>query len=207
MLQANRGGVISVEQFSRVDGDCVYFQKVSSLQANQPYLITVPAGTTEVTFEATDTGVQQTIEASSMQAVSGDYAFCCNYLPTEAGEAADWYLLNSNGTGFVRGGSNTRVGSFRGYVKGIGGASPAFFALRREDNSTDLTQPLTSGVQVRPAAGGLLLRADQARSVGIWSVQGQLLRRLVLQPGETYVAMPAGMYVVEGQKAVVYESR
>ena len=50
----------------------------------------------------------------------------------------------------------------------------------------------------------VVITALEAQSVAIYSVDGRLVRKLNVTEGTTRVALPAGVYLVNGEKVIVY---
>lgn len=75
------------------------------------------------------------------------------------------------------------------------------------DGSTGI-QRLTAAQQgecvlVRPTTGGIVLTARANTSCPVHAVSGQRVAQAALTNGDTFVALPAGLYVVAGKKVLV----
>lgn len=109
---------ITARQFVGIGEGKVTFAKIDALTANQPYLIEVESSG-EYTFEASSVSVPVTNPGESA-AVDG-YVFTAVMTPTAAGEITGSYVLDADGSGFVKAKATTRVGSMRAYLQGSGG--------------------------------------------------------------------------------------
>lgn len=58
-------------------------------------------------------------------------------------------------------------------------------------------------VLVRPATGGIVLTARANASCSVYSVSGVRVAQASLANGDTFVSLPAGLYVVAGKKVLV----
>ena len=50
----------------------------------------------------------------------------------------------------------------------------------------------------------VVITALEAQTMSIYSVDGRLVRKVNVTEGTTRVALPAGMYIVNGEKVLVY---
>ena len=50
----------------------------------------------------------------------------------------------------------------------------------------------------------ITITALEAHNVDIYAVDGRLVRKLTVTEGTTRVSLPAGMYIVNGKKVLVY---
>ena len=48
------------------------------------------------------------------------------------------------------------------------------------------------------------MTALEAQEIAIYSVDGRLVRKVHVNAGTTRIALPAGVYVVNGEKVLVY---
>ena len=48
------------------------------------------------------------------------------------------------------------------------------------------------------------MTALEAQEIAVYSVDGRLVRKVRVNAGTTAIALPAGMYVVNGEKVMVY---
>lgn len=79
------------------------------------------------------------------------------------------------------------------------------------DNKTVQFVDLSSGLELNvvpaasiiPVAGGVRVSAPAAQQVAVYSVTGALVLQQAVGAGDTVIALPAGFYIVNGQKVAV----
>lgn len=79
------------------------------------------------------------------------------------------------------------------------------------DNNTVQFVDVTSGLELNvvpaasiiPVAGGIKVSAPAAQQVAVYSVTGALVLQQAVGAGDTVIALPAGFYIVNGQKVAV----
>lgn len=69
---------------------------------------------------------------------------------------------------------------------------------------TDVNAAPASGIVLRNTAGGLEIEASRTAAVSIYRIDGTLVGQYTVQQGMQTVALPAGCYIVAGQKVVVW---
>lgn len=69
---------------------------------------------------------------------------------------------------------------------------------------TDVNAAPASGIVLRNTAGGLEIEASRTAAVSIYRIDGTLVGQCTVQQGVQTVALPAGCYIVAGQKVVVW---
>lgn len=69
---------------------------------------------------------------------------------------------------------------------------------------TDVNAAPASGIVLRNTAGGLEIEASRTAAVSIYRIDGTLVGQYTVQQGVQTVALPAGCYIVAGQKVVVW---
>ncbi len=138
---------ITARQFVGIGEGKVTFAKIDALTANQPYLIEVESSG-EYTFEASSVSVPVTNPGESA-AVDG-YVFTAVMTPTAAGEITGSYVLDADGSGFVKAKATTRVGSMRAYLKAPDAPEARLSILFDDDNTTGIskTQETTASQHV-----------------------------------------------------------
>ena len=57
--------------------------------------------------------------------------------------------------------------------------------------------------EVITAQNGVNVKANQAMDVKVWSITGQTIKTVEVETGETFIALPAGMYIINGVKTIV----
>ena len=69
---------------------------------------------------------------------------------------------------------------------------------------TDVNAAPASGIVLRNTDGGLEIEASRTAAVSIYRIDGTLVGQYTVQQGVQAVALPAGCYIVAGQKVVVW---
>ena len=69
------------------------------------------------------------------------------------------------------------------------------------ESTTGITAPQTSCV--RGGNGSLIIERLNAGSAEVYTIDGRLVRRLQLSAGTSRIQLPAGVYIVDGQKVIV----
>ena len=111
----------------------VYFDHAAQMKANTPYIIAVPGDTWGDDYKMTGktvtfSGSNVTVGASALGALSGNsYQFQGS---TAATTQSDVYLLDSNGSRFVKTQTATAVAPFRAWIRPAAISSLAMSALR-----------------------------------------------------------------------------
>lgn len=69
---------------------------------------------------------------------------------------------------------------------------------------TDVNAAPASGIVLRNTDGGLEIEASRTAAISIYRIDGTLVGQYTVQQGVQIVALPAGCYIVAGQKVVVW---
>lgn len=195
-------------------------EDASSIEANTPYLIAfpnyqyeeypllnVPADGKEFTFSGE--GMKATLELEPGE--MNDWQFQSNY-QNETTSADNRYALNTEGSAFEK---DIDLQAFRPYViyksTAVQSAPPRF--LIGEENTPSHLLELVfpnksfSTVQVETMDGALQLTATDRVEVRIYTVSGVLLKEALMQEGEVRLfSLAPGVYIVNGQKVVVFDN-
>lgn len=199
---------VTIEEFSGNSGYTVIFTPVTEIVANTPYLITVAAETT-VDFKASEGAKIKKTELVSAKGSSTEYEFCNNFVPMINGEAeaGGYYLLRADGSGFGKAGSDSKVGSFRGYIKPVGvdpAKAPALVIGEDDGGATGLETVNTDRLVVYSVDGVLNVITPNAQSVKVYAIDGRLVRTLQLGEGRNEVSgLAKGIYIVDNRKVAV----
>ena len=199
---------VTIEEFSGNSGYTVIFTPVTEIVANTPYLITVAAETT-VDFKASEGAKIKKTELVSAKGSSIEYEFCNNFVPMINGEAeaGGYYLLRADGSGFGKAGSDSKVGSFRGYIKPVGDApakAPALVIGEDDGGATGLETVNTDKLIAYSVDGILNLITPNAQSVKVYAIDGRLVRTLQLGEGRNEVSgLAKGIYIIDNRKVAV----
>lgn len=198
---------VTIEEFSGNSGHTVIFTPVAEIVANTPYLITVAAETT-VDFKASEGAKIKKTELVSAKGSSTEYEFCNNFVPMINGEAeaGSYYLLRADGSGFGKAGSDSKVGSFRGYIKpvGVDPAKAPALVIGDDGGATGLETVNTDRLVVYSVDGVLNVITPNAQSVKVYAIDGRLVRTLQLGEGHNEVSgLAKGIYIVDNRKVAV----
>lgn len=95
-------------------------------------------------------------------------------------------------------------------LEGYHGGTTLRFRVDLNDHTLTVTD-LSTGIglnavpaaSVIPVAGGIKVSAPSARQVAVYSVTGALVLSQAVDAGDTVIALPAGFYIVNGQKVAV----
>ena len=199
---------VTIEEFSGNSGYTVVFTPVTEIVANTPYLITVATETT-VDFKASEGAKIKKTELVSAKGSSTEYEFCNNFVPMINGEAeaGGYYLLRADGSGFGKAGSDSKVGSFRGYIKPVGvdpAKAPALVIGEDDGGATGLETVNTDKLIAYSVDGILNVITSEAQSVKVYAIDGRLVRILQLGEGRNEVSgLAKGIYIVDNRKVAV----
>lgn len=198
---------VTIEEFSGNSGYTVIFTPVAEVVANTPYLITVAAETT-VDFKASEGAKIKKTELVSAKGSSTEYEFCNNFVPMINGEAeaGSYYLLRADGSGFGKAGSDSKVGSFRGYIKpvGVDPAKASALVIGDDGGVTGLETVNTDKLIAYSVDGILNVITSKAQSVKVYAIDGRLVRILQLGEGRNEVSgLAKGIYIVDNRKVAV----
>ena len=198
---------VTIEEFSGNSGYTVIFTPVTEIVANTPYLITVAAETT-VDFKASEGAKIKKTEMVSAKGSSTEYEFCNNFVPMINGEAeaGSYYLLRADGSGFGKAGSDSKVGSFRGYIKpvGVDPAKAPALVIGDDGGATGLETVNTDKLIAYSVDGILNVITSKAQSVKVYAVDGRLVRTLQFGEGRNEVSgLAKGIYIVDNRKVAV----
>lgn len=76
---------------------------------------------------------------------------------------------------------------------------------KKTDIGADVVSPdMIESLTLTNVAGGIKLQAAKGVAVNVFTVNGQIVEQLNINAGETVIALPAGVYVINGKKAVVF---
>lgn len=95
-------------------------------------------------------------------------------------------------------------------LEGYLGGTTLRFHVDLNDHTLTVTD-LSSGLELNvvpaasiiPVAGGIRVSAPAAQQVAVYSVTGALVLQQAVGTGDTVIALPAGFYIVNGQKVAV----
>ena len=121
-------------------------------------------------------------------------------------EAGSYYLLRADGSGFGKAGSDSKVGSFRGYIKpvGVDPAKAPALVIGDDGGATGLETVNTDKLIAYSVDGILNVITSKAQSVKVYAVDGRLVRTLQLGEGRNEVSgLAKGIYIVDNRKVAV----
>lgn len=203
---------VTVLQYVGNNGMTVNFEKVTTIEANIPYLIVVKEANSTIKFTGKVEAEKVLIKLSAPQSIAGsssEYSFNSNFKPLAAGEATGLYLLNADGSGFVKAGSGATVGSFRAYITTVSETpsnAPRLVIGKDEGGATSMdAEGLNASELTVYSNGGIMeVVAPEAQSVKVYGIDGRLVWVLELNAGSnTVTGLAKGVYVVGNQKVVV----
>lgn len=145
------------------------------------------------------------IQFRFMRALRGwirDYSLGSNY--------NDFYAEGTPFVGGVAKGNVIEQGLGNWLLEGYHGGTTLRFRVDLNDHTLTVTD-LSSGIglnvvpaaSIVPVAGGIKVSAPAAQQVAVYSVTGALVLQQAVGAGDTVIALPAGFYIVNGQKVAV----
>lgn len=190
-----------IESYSSADASTVVFVEASGqLNANQAYLINAEADGDK---EFTAIGAEVPVTAAVGE------VFKSNFRSFAMSNDANLYKLNNDGTAFNHSDGTALVGAFRGYLDLSSVQSASAPALSRRiihgDGSATRMESISAGeMSVYSGNGALIIHTDHAQIVRIHSIDGCLVRAVVLEAGENIVnGLSKGIYLVGKQKVAL----
>lgn len=190
-----------IESYSSADASTVVFVEASGqLNANQAYLINAEADGDK---EFTAIGAEVPVTAAVGE------VFKSNFRSFAMSNDANLYKLNNDGTAFNHSDGTALVGAFRGYLDLSSVQSASAPALSRRiihgDGSATRMESISAGeMSVYSGNGALIIHTDHAQIVRIHSIDGCLVRTVVLEAGENIVnGLSKGIYLVGKQKVAL----
>ena len=115
--------------------------------------------------------------------------------------------MRADGSGFGKAGSDSKVGSFRGYIKPVGvdpAKAPALVIGEDDGGATGLETVNTDKLIAYSVDGILNVITSEAQSVKVYAIDGRLVRILQLGEGRNEVSgLAKGIYIVDNRKVAV----
>lgn len=211
------------------DGELAFTSDVEQIKAGRAYIISVPdEGNANLTGQAltfvgpTLTGNAQLIQedelpdAPSFNGGAEDSPMTLTMKPNLYNALPEtYYSMNRDGSSFYRNGQEGEnvvpLKQFEAYFEPSDMEAAVHmmaFSLRgdviEDDGTTGIcdSPEAASGLKVRGNKGMVEITSDKARRVDIVSLGG-IVRGVQVGEGTTHVNLPAGLYIVEGQKVMV----
>lgn len=211
-------------QFNKIDGQTYWFKYITDgMKANQPYILlfgkdvntTVFNGLKDVVFSAT--GESQDLKAlaqSSEASGASLYGTFEKRTASELEDGAKYSIYGFQNGKFVRMTDNVNFNATRAYVRApwtdptasSGAKSYALGILDENDNVVTGISTVENAADKFSVSGGngmININADKAQLVKVYTVGGALVKSADVKAGTTSIPVPAGMYIVNGNKVVV----
>ncbi|MFR1237201.1 MAG: chitobiase/beta-hexosaminidase C-terminal domain-containing protein [Barnesiella sp.] len=190
--------------------ESIIFGDVASIQANKGYIIAFPQSFPDggftvkftsvagVTLNADDTAPKST-------ATGGMYEFVGNAVLKDYAVSGESYKLSADGTNFVKT-SGAVYSPYEGLVFiPSASAAKAPLYLPVDQKPSGLDGLAADEMTVTCANGKIMVTSAEDTRVTVYHVSGTLVSQIDVAAGTTYtIDVPAGIYVVNKQKVVVY---
>lgn len=192
---------VTAEGLADSRGAILIFEKVSFVEANTPYLFNA-TGAGKKTFTATNAFVPATIP---VKVIRGNYSFHGIFDRIEGTKLTGSYLLSPDGIGFQKANSNRELPAYRAYIKYIGVSGASLLTVRHDDGGTTGVEDVVADrLVIRSFNGTLEITSPRYQQVNIYSLDGRLVRSLMLNEGlNTVYGLDKGFYIVNNQKIVI----
>lgn len=191
-----------IEEYGSTSETTVTFTEApSTLTANQAYLIRVNADGSSV-FEANDVTVPATASVGEV--------FKSNFNSFTMAADNHLYKLNADGTAFNHSDGGALIGAFRGYLDlsslPLSGSDSAPRRIIHGDGgATNLNNIPAEGITVYTENGTLLIYADRAQRMQIYSIDGKIVRNIELEVGRNAISdLNKGIYLVKNRKVTLF---
>ncbi|MGN0037186.1 MAG: hypothetical protein ACI36X_08270 [Bacteroidaceae bacterium] len=196
------------ERFQEINADeKVVFEAVpfAELEANVPYLVRYndeaePELTVPCTFTAAS--LQPTTEWTAP--LAGTYATLT--APVEGFDCYAFAVSDEGVSSFEVMADAATVAPYRAYLRmATADTNPARYAVlhaNEVEDPTEITASATEGLRLWGAKGQLCIEAGMPQQIDVYAVDGRLVRSEWVD-GQTVLSLPAGFYLVNGQKLTV----
>ena len=141
-----------------------------------------------MTWSTLDNGATRIVAYAMNNATFKDNEDALMYLTLEANTVADGAVLSL-------------VDGLFATANGTEDSAAAVSVMMRSE--TTGLDGLYGGVRISGAEGAVVVEAAATVSVNIYSLTGRLVQAASVSEGKTAIALPAGMYVVNGKKIIV----
>lgn len=200
------------------DGSSFSYVAEERLQANTGYIIAVPEGLTTksdparpISFVSSDNQYLNRNPLDAEKPSDNEFLQQATGVLYAHPLTAPFYLLNADGTEYVRqqasATSPVEIPPFSSYLMTDERTMATHASLRMAGlptaNETVLPAPET--LQVQGCRGGIRVNATAATPLYIYKYDGRLLRSGSVPAGETFLSLPAGLYLVNRTKVFVTE--
>lgn len=201
-------GMFEFERFQEINADeKVVFEAVpfAELEANVPYLVRYndeaePELTVSCTFTAAS--LQPTSEWTAP--LAGTYATLT--APVEGFDCYAFAVSDEGVSSFEVMADAATVAPYRAYLRmATADTNPARYAVlhaNEVEDPTEITASATEGLRLWGAKGQLCIEAGMPQQIDVYAVDGRLVRSEWVD-GQTVLSLPAGLYLVNGQKLTV----
>ncbi|MBP9637626.1 MAG: hypothetical protein KBD97_04640, partial [Bacteroidaceae bacterium] len=225
-ITATKGGnTITLEPFSTWDGttestsshpfwlykakaDGTGYETASFIEANVPYLISIPndpsyADFYNVSGNVTFTGTALAVTSTTEGTLSG---LGYHIVPNFDGSKAGIYALNAAGSQWESGKS---VNSFHAYATAMDASAPKFISIFGDGEVTGIKDILSETtmtdktVSAFAAEGGVTIVSKNPGKVAIYTDGGLLLKVVPVGEGSNFVALASGKYIVNATVVIV----
>lgn len=181
----------------------------SEMTANEAYLMAVPSNlqNQEITFVSGENQLLNRNARPGVQPVSG-FASYANETLDDLALTTACYVLDDSGQNFVRIQSSsyqkTFIPPFRGYLFADPVTTAVISVLRAGSVPTSTVTPLIdSNLRIAGGRGCVILEAESAHLIAIYSFSGRCIRAFSFAGGRMEVELAGGFYVVNGKKIFV----
>ena len=184
------------------------YEKASSIDANVPYLISIPndpsyADFYNVSGSVTFTGTALAVTSTTEGTLSG---LGYHIVPNFDGSKAGIYALNAAGSQWESGKS---VNSFHAYATAMDASAPKFISIFGDAETTGIKDILSETtmadktVSAFTTEGGITIVSKNPGKVAIYTDGGLLLKVVPVGEGSNFVALGSGKYIVNATVVIV----
>jgi len=184
------------------------YEKASSIEANVPYLISIPndpsyADFYNVSGNVTFAGTALTVTSTTEGTLSG---LGYHIVPNFDGSKAGIYALNAAGSQWESGKS---VNSFHAYATAMDASAPKFISIFGDAETTGIKDILSEAtmtdktVSAFTTEGGVTIVSKDPGKVAIYTDGGLLLKVVSVSEGSNFVALTSGKYVINATVVIV----
>ena len=190
----------------KAKADGTGYETASSIEANVPYLISIPNNNSYADFYNVSGNV--TFTGTALAVTSTTVGALPNYsiVPNFDGNKVSVYALNAAGSLWESGKS---VNSFYAYATSGNSSAPKFISIFGDGEVTGIKDILSETtmtdktVSAFAAEGGVTIVSKNPGKVAIYTDGGLLLKVVPVGEGSNFVALASGKYIVNATVVIV----
>ena len=202
------GATVTLATYTNVTGDKFNFTSTKAVEANTPVLMEADGACTLTAYNVT---IKKTDEVTIGE-TDGCYGTFTATATSDV-EAGKVFGLTGDGTFKYTGSKSQPLAAFRMFIVYNGDTTPAQTSISRGINIIDPDDDMTgiesvendaNGFAVAGGAGVITINsAADCGNVAVYAVDGRVAANAYVTAGTTTVEVPAGLYIVNGQKVIV----